>query len=76
MQKAQELVNNGEKSSEVLINTAETIITSNPETSIDYLTICDPVYLDKVSVVDKPVLFALAVNVGNTRLIDNAVLTP
>lgn len=76
LQKAQELVSNGEKSSEVLINAANKIITSNPETSIDYLTICDPVYLDKVSVVDKPVLFALAVNVGNTRLIDNAILTP
>lgn len=76
LQKAQELVSNGEKSSEVLINTANTIITSNPETSVDYLTICDPVYLEKVSVVDKPVLFALAVNVGNTRLIDNAILTP
>ncbi len=76
LQKAQELVSNGEKSSEVLINTANKIITANPETSVDYLTICDPENLEKVSVVDKSVLFALAVNVGNTRLIDNAILTP
>lgn len=76
LQKAQKLVSNGEKSSEVLINIAKEIITSNPGTSIDYLTICNPVNLETVSVIDQSVLFAIAVNIGNTRLIDNAILTP
>ncbi len=76
LQKAQELVSNGQKNSEVVLNTASKIILSNPETSVDYLTICDPVSLETVSVIDKPVLFAMAVNVGDTRLIDNAILTP
>ncbi len=76
LQKAQELVSKGENVSEVIINTATKIIMSNPETSVDYLSICDPVSLETVSVIDRPVLFAIAVNIGNTRLIDNAILTP
>ena len=76
LQKSQELVSNGEKNSDVVIDAASKIILSNPETSVDYLTICDPVSLETVSVIDKPVLFAMAVKIGETRLIDNAVLTP
>lgn len=76
LQKARELVKNGEKNSETLVKAVTDIIVSNPETSIDYLSICDPVSLENVSVIEKPVLFALAVKVGNTRLIDNMVLEP
>ncbi len=76
LQKSQELVNKGVKNSEAVIIAASQIILSNPETSVDYLTICDPVSLEAVSVIDKPVLFAMAVKVGKTRLIDNAIITP
>jgi pantoate--beta-alanine ligase len=76
LQKAGELVKNGEKKSEAIIGYSTEIILSHPETSIDYLTICDPVSLEAVNDINGPVLFAMAVKVGTTRLIDNMILTP
>ncbi|WP_427870429.1 pantoate--beta-alanine ligase [Leucobacter luti] len=42
----------------------------------EYLAIVDPDTLDAVERVDAPALLAIAVRVGEVRLIDNAVLTP
>ncbi len=76
LKKAQDLVGKGEKNAQHLIKEAEDRILSFPETSIDYLTICDPETLEDVSEINGPTLFAMAVMVGKTRLIDNKVLMP
>lgn len=55
---------------------AAAFIGSHPETRIDYITICDPDTLENVSKIDKPALMALAVKIGDTRLIDNMILDP
>ena len=49
-------------------------IQNHPFTSIDYVSLCDPVTLEDVDMVSPDTLAALAVRVGKTRLIDNAVL--
>ena len=59
-----------------LIAEASALIQSHPHTRIDYVTLCDPATLEDVQRIDKPSLMALAVWVGHTRLIDNAVLIP
>lgn len=41
---------------------------------IDYVEIVDDVNLEKMDVMVKPALIALAVHIGNTRLIDNLML--
>jgi len=76
LQTAQKLVENGEKKSKTLIDTASNLIKSYPETDIDYIAICDPDTLDDMAVIDRPALMALAVKVGKTRLIDNMILRP
>jgi len=76
LQTAQKLVENGEKNSKTLIDTASNLIKSCPETDIDYIAICDPDTLDDMAVIDRPALMALAVKVGKTRLIDNMILRP
>ena len=76
LQNARDLVKNGETNPEVIIRLSSEIIASYPETSIDYLAICDPVSLEAVSVIQSAVLFAMAVKVGRTRLIDNMILEP
>jgi pantoate--beta-alanine ligase len=76
LQKAQHLVENGEKNPKPIIVTASNLIRSCPETDIDYIAICDPETLDDMAIIDRPALMALAVRVGKTRLIDNMILRP
>ncbi len=57
-----------------IIEQAENFIRSYPETQIDYVAVCDPDTLENVLTVDRPVLMALAVKVGTTRLIDNRII--
>ena len=73
---AQKRVAEGMKDANELIRAASELIESRPHTRIDYVAICDPETLEGVDRVDKPALMALAVQVGKTRLIDNAILKP
>jgi pantoate--beta-alanine ligase len=47
-----------------------------PEGSIDYIEVVDEETLEPVTAITRPALVAMAVRVGNTRLIDNALLIP
>jgi pantoate--beta-alanine ligase len=76
IQLAQERVSQGIGDAGQLIAEASGLIRSHPHTRIDYVTLCDPETLQDVKRIDKPSLMALAVWIGHTRLIDNAVLTP
>ena len=76
LKNARDLVRNGLTNPEEIIRRSSDIIASYPETSVDYLAICDPLTLEPVTVITGPVLFAMAVKVGNTRLIDNMILEP
>lgn len=76
LQDARRRVESGEKNAAKIIAAASELITSRPETTIDYITVCDPETLDDVMTIEQPVLMALAVKVGTTRLIDNMILTP
>ncbi|MCF8027368.1 MAG: pantoate--beta-alanine ligase, partial [Desulfobacteraceae bacterium] len=58
------------------IETVEKIIGPAPETDIDYIAVCDPDTLEGQKIIDRPALMALAVKVGETRLIDNIILNP
>lgn len=49
-------------------------IAKEPLARIDYVAVCDPQTLREVEQLSETVLVALAVYVGKTRLIDNAVL--
>jgi len=71
---AQTLVESGIKDALRIIAAASDLITSYKETAIDYVAICDPETLVDVKIVDRPVLMALAVKVGKSRLIDNMIL--
>ena len=73
---AQTLVGGGRRDAAGVIAAATALIQAETETQIDYIAVCDPTTLDDVATIDRPVLMALAVRVGNTRLIDNRILTP
>ncbi len=76
LRQAVQKVAQGETRAQTVIEQAKKTIASVPETAIDYVAVCDPDTLADVSVIDRPVLMALAVRVGETRLIDNCILSP
>jgi len=73
---SRERIQKGEKKASALIREMATYINSQAETAIDYISICNPDTLDDVDQIEGPILVALAVKVGRTRLIDNMVIVP
>ncbi|MFO7929887.1 MAG: pantoate--beta-alanine ligase [Desulfosalsimonas sp.] len=76
LSEAQQMTAKGETRARILIEAAVEKITASPEVSVDYVKVCDPETLEDMEVVDRPALMALAVKIGRTRLIDNAMLKP
>lgn len=70
---AQKLYESGERSSKIIIEAVTKLIKSAPYTDIDYVKICDTVSLADIEQMENEAVIALAVRVGNTRLIDNHV---
>jgi pantoate--beta-alanine ligase len=66
----------GERDARVIEKTASGVILPVPSARIDYVECRDAETLEEISLIERPALLALAVFIGGTRLIDNAVLTP
>ncbi|NOX33550.1 MAG: pantoate--beta-alanine ligase [Deltaproteobacteria bacterium] len=73
---ARELIAGGETNPYTIKNRLERLIRSFAETNIEYICFCDPQTLEDMEKIDRQVLLAMAVNVGKTRLIDNALINP
>ncbi len=59
-----------------LVKEMEAFILSFEHTRIDYIELCNPRTLEPVETVQAETLVALAVEVGKSRLIDNALIEP
>lgn len=71
---AQELVSGGQSSSAVILQAVQQILTQNAEVQVEYASLCQPETLEEVEQISGPTLLAIAVWVGEVRLIDNCVL--
>jgi len=71
---ADEMFNAGERDPAVIKKAVEAYIENHPHTRIDYVSLCDPVTLQDLEILENENLLALAVWVGKTRLIDNRVI--
>jgi len=71
---SQQKVVQGMTDVEKIITEAQQMIAPQPETSIEYIKICDPHTLIDISSIEKDCLMAMAVKIGKTRLIDNCIL--
>lgn len=76
LNQAETMVASGVLDADTLVLKARELIEALPGTITDYITICDAETLADVRRLDAPVVMALAVKVGRTRLIDNRVLIP
>jgi pantoate--beta-alanine ligase len=68
------MVNEGERRSSALIEAARRVLAEQPTVRVDYLELVNWETLLPVNTAVPGTLFAVAAWVGNTRLIDNAVL--
>lgn len=74
LKEAEALVNQGERSSERIIASVRAEINKEPLTRIEYVSLCHPCSLEAMQKIEGEALLALAVWIGNTRLIDNILL--
>jgi pantoate--beta-alanine ligase len=65
----------GERQGKHLETTLREFIAREPHARIDYVAVCDPHTLRAMEELSDTALVALAVYIGKTRLIDNALLT-
>jgi pantoate--beta-alanine ligase len=71
--RARELFANGERSVAALERETRAVIEREPAATIDYVEFRDGTLLHELAVADSGTLLALAVKIGQTRLIDNTV---
>ena len=58
-------------SADTIINTMTNIVDTEPLAKIDYISVVDANTMQPVQEITSPVLVAMAVYIGSTRLIDN-----
>lgn len=71
LEKAQEMIDAGEKSAKVIIGEMTKMIEAEPLAKIDYIKMVDALTMQQIPTIDRPMLLAMAVYIGKTRLIDN-----
>jgi pantoate--beta-alanine ligase len=74
LESAQTLVRQGERSAENVRAKIRKILEQKYGTKIDYISVCDPENFTEQTEIHSEVLVALAVQIGNTRLIDNRII--
>ncbi len=70
---AKQLLANGEQNAAKILKAISETILAEPMAKIDYVELVDARTLQQVDSVERPVLVALAVYIGKTRLIDNFI---
>jgi pantoate--beta-alanine ligase len=73
---AADAVASGETRASFVVAAAKRVIAVEPLARLDYAELCDPATLERVDEVAGPTLLALAVWLGEVRLIDNCGLVP
>ncbi|MCX6099100.1 MAG: pantoate--beta-alanine ligase, partial [Candidatus Bipolaricaulota bacterium] len=73
---AERLWQDGERDAEKIRKAMVEVIEAEPLARLDYVSIADARTLDEIHVIDRKAVVSLAIRIGRTRLIDNAVLPP
>jgi len=71
---ASDMVKTGERDSKKICSEMRRMISKEPLANIDYIAITDPDSLQDIAEIKGKTLIALAVRIGNTRLIDNILI--
>ncbi|MQY71634.1 pantoate--beta-alanine ligase [bacterium] len=76
LEEAERLVKEGERNVETILGKMREMIEAQKPDRIDYISAVDPDTLEPIEHIQGPVLFALAVKFGKSRLIDNRLVEP
>lgn len=68
-----QMVEDGETSTKAVIDAMTSLIEKEPLAKIDYVKAVDGLTMQQIDTVKKPMLVAIAVYIGKTRLIDNFI---
>ena len=74
LENSRKMVKSGILDARLIADQAAEMISAFPEITIDYISICDPLTLEAVELIEKRTLMALAVGLNKIRLIDNTIL--
>jgi pantoate ligase / CMP/dCMP kinase len=75
LKQVQDMFSLGDRVSDDLLNSMRTSLQSHPAIELDYLELVDPQTMVSLDKIETSGLLAIAAKVGNTRLIDNILLT-
>ena len=73
---AQQRVEQGERSTRILVDDIREQLQEHDIQQVDYVAIVDPTTLVELEQVEEPAMLLMAAHVGDVRLIDNCRLTP
>ncbi|MBI4235843.1 MAG: pantoate--beta-alanine ligase [Chloroflexi bacterium] len=76
LRRAEELYQGGERDAEALRRAVRQVLASEPLAHVDYVSVADADTLEELNRVQGCAMASLAVRIGRTRLIDNAILGP
>lgn len=74
LERARLCFDQGERRADRLLGDVRAFLLEDPAVAVEYAELRDAMTLEPVEAADAPVVLALAARIGNTRLIDNAVL--
>jgi pantoate--beta-alanine ligase len=75
LKEAKAIYRDGERSAGKIADVVRSMIEAEPRARLDYVTVADAETMERLDKLDdRPILIALAVYLGKTRLIDNMVL--
>jgi pantoate ligase / CMP/dCMP kinase len=75
LQSAQQLFNGGERQCATILAAVRQTLQTDPEIEVDYLALVDPQTIENLETIEVAGLLAIAAQVGQTRLIDNIMLS-
>jgi pantoate--beta-alanine ligase len=74
IREVEKLTASGERRADALIHASREIFATEPEVRVDYIELVNWATLQPVEIAAPGTLFAVAANVGSTRLIDNTII--
>lgn len=69
------MISDGERDTAEIVESMKRFIENEPLAKVDYIKAVDSLTMQPVKKIEKPVLFAMAVYIGKTRLIDNFTIS-
>jgi pantoate--beta-alanine ligase len=76
LEAARHVVGEGQTKPEEVLAAVQEVLAAEPLVKIDYVELVDPKTMEPVELIEGPALLLVAAALGETRLLDNATISP